>query len=169
MKFLFPLSKNVFSFALTLYVTQDVCLLTLGCFSLASASCSRGAESLLAFLLKMLSDRSRYSVSQSQPPMAQSGPPPTHTSPAPTLCPRITSPLVTHAESGGQQAVRQWLWHFCCISSQILLCTVHNTYSLSAAMVIERGGDMQQAVYTQNRHVVVKCAPTPPLFFFSMF
>lgn len=36
-------------------------------FFFASASCSRGAESLLAFLLQMLSERSRYTVSQSQP------------------------------------------------------------------------------------------------------
>lgn len=42
-------------------------LLTPGSVSFASASCSRGAESLLAFLLTMLSERSRYTVSQSQP------------------------------------------------------------------------------------------------------
>lgn len=77
-------------------------LLTLGCFSLASASCSRGAESLLAFLLKMLSERSRYTVSQSQPPWPQSDPacsPHTPPSLCPLLCPRTTAPLVSHGRS----------------------------------------------------------------------
>ncbi|MEQ2193391.1 hypothetical protein XENOCAPTIV_021364, partial [Xenoophorus captivus] len=39
-------------------------LLIPGCFFLASPSCFRGAESLLAFLLKMLSERSRQLYAQ---------------------------------------------------------------------------------------------------------
>lgn len=58
-------------------------LLTPGCFSLASASCSRGAESLLAFLLKMLAERSRYTVSQSQPRGRDLTQPTLHTSHVP--------------------------------------------------------------------------------------
>lgn len=64
MKFLFPPILKSF-----LICSNAVCkagcvtvLLTVGSFFLASASCFRGAESLLTFLLTMLSERSRYTV-----------------------------------------------------------------------------------------------------------
>lgn len=66
MKFLFPPILKSF-----LICSNAVCkagcvtvLLTVGSFFLASASCFRGAESLLTFLLTMLSERSRQLYAQ---------------------------------------------------------------------------------------------------------
>lgn len=83
----FPSPLWVSSFSVTLSHSGCVTmLLTLGRFSLAAASCSRGAESLLAFLLKMLYERSRYTVKVN--PVAPQSDPAYSTTNHPPLCPR---------------------------------------------------------------------------------
>lgn len=104
-------------------------LLTLSCFFVDAAPRSRGAENLLAFLLSMLYERSRYRIKVN--PVVQACCPP-HKHPWP-LCPRPTPHLTPIA---GLQFLCHSLrivgnllsinaWNFCCFFYRIsLLCTV---------------------------------------------
>lgn len=94
-------------------------------FSLFPASCFRGAESLLAFLLNMLSERSRYTVkSRSRGPnLTQPVYPPPHPTPPSTThwplpsCPTPDSNVMSSVIPGNMSRIQEpanctYLWHF---------------------------------------------------------